>query len=111
MQVTDILSERKDDTTSLGNSIVAILKKTPSVKKPLEQFKNDPNKFHSTARSRFRTWATRSGLSYVQTNVMRRGRGGTKRIAMYSFIAMMQKECGVPVTPATSSLAKAAMLN
>ena len=68
MQVIDILSERKDDTTSLGNSIVAILKKTPSVKKPLEQFKNDPNKFHSTARSRFRTWATRSGLSYVQTN-------------------------------------------
>lgn len=111
MQVIDILSERKDDTTSLGNSIVAILKKTPSVKKPLEQFKNDPNKFHSTARSRFRTWATRSGLSYVQTNVMRRGRGGTKRIAMYSFIAMMQKECGVPVTGILDTLSMRAFIN
>ena len=111
MQVIDILSERKDDTTSLGNSIVAILKKTPSVKKPLEQFKNDPNKFHSTARSRFRTWATRSGLSYVQTNVMRRGRGGTKRIAMYSFVAMMQKECGVPVTGILDTQSMRAFIN
>ncbi len=98
MLVKDIIFEREDKTLALANQIISMLKKTPSVDNPISQFKDDPNKVHSSARSRFRSWATRQGLSYVNANVMQRGGAGTTRIAFYSFVGMMQKECGIAVT-------------
>jgi hypothetical protein len=96
MRVLEVILEKESD--GLLNNLIGNLKKTPKVKGPIEQFKNDPNKIHSSARAKFRQWATRSGLAYLNTNVMERGSAGTTRIAFYSFVAMMQKECGLPVT-------------
>ena len=98
MLVKDIIFEKEDKTLALANQIVSMLKKTPSVDDPIKQFKNDPNRLHHSARSRFRTWAKRQGLKYVSSNIMNRGGAGTTRIAFYSFVGMMQKECGIPVT-------------
>tara|TARA_R110000851_G_scaffold128783_1_gene261328 strand:- start:551 stop:1558 length:1008 start_codon:yes stop_codon:yes gene_type:complete len=95
MLVKEIILEAEE--SGLANNIVGLLKKTPSVDSPMQQFKNDPQKIHAKARAQFREWATRQGLAYLHTNVMRRGKGNTTKIAFYTFIAMMQKECGLPV--------------
>ena len=90
MRVLEVILEK--ESNGLLNNLIGNLKKTPKVKGPIEQFKNDPNKIHSSARAKFRQWAARSGLAYLNTNVMERGSAGTTRIAFYSFVAMMQKE-------------------
>ena len=68
MRVLEVILEKESD--GLLNNLIGNLKKTPKVKGPIEQFKNDPNKIHSSARAKFRQWATRSGLAYLNTNVM-----------------------------------------
>ena len=97
MLVKDIIFEKEDNTAELGQRIINLLKKTPSVDSPLLQFKKDPNKIHNSARSSFRMWCKRMGLKYVHSNVMMRGGPATTRIAFYAFVGMMQKECGISV--------------
>ena len=97
MLVRDIILE-KEEPDNLGNRIINLLKKTPSVNSPIAQYKNDPNQVHKTARSNFRSWCKRQGLKYVVTNTMKRGGPATTRIAFYAFIGMMQKECGMSPT-------------
>ena len=54
MRVLEVILEKESD--GLLNNLIGNLKKTPKVKDPIEQFKNDPNKIHSSARAKFRQW-------------------------------------------------------
>lgn len=92
MRVLEVILEKESD--GLLNNIIGNLKKTPKVKGPIEQFKNDPNKIHSSARAKFRQWAERAGMKFVKQAIFNRGGAN---IAMYTFIGMMQRECGLPV--------------
>ena len=98
MFVSEILLEKEDKTAQLGQRIINLLKKTPTVSSPLEQYTNDPNKVHRTARSNFRDWCKRQGMKYVVRNTLVRGGKGAKKIAFYSFIGLMQNECGMEPT-------------
>ena len=96
MLVKEIITE--DENASLGDNIVNLLRKSPAVNSPRGskgQFKNDPNNYHQQARAQFRNWCRRQGLKYIGPNIM--NRGGSK-IRFYTFIGIMQRECGVPVT-------------
>lgn len=90
MLLEDIITE--DKTTQ---SIISLLRKTPKVTSPLDQFKNDPNGWHRKCRLDFRRWAERAGLKFIKQAVFNRGGAN---IAMYTLFGMMQKECGLPVT-------------
>ena len=97
MLVHEILIEKKDKTADLGQTIISLLKKTPKAKRAGSQgqFQNDPGKIHAKARAYFRTWCKRNGMKYINPNIM--NRGGSK-IRFYTFVGMMQKECGLPVS-------------
>ena len=94
MLVREIVLEKEDKTAALGQQIISILRKTPSAQRSGSkgQFKNDPGKLHRSARAKFREWCIRQGMSYVNPNIM--NRGGSK-IRFYTFIGMMQRECGL----------------
>ena len=89
MLLEEVINEDAD-----AQSIISLLKKTPKVTKPLDQFKNDPNLWHKKCRLDFRRWAERAGMKFVKQAIFNRGGAN---IAMYTFIGMMQRECGLPV--------------
>ena len=97
MLVKEIILEKEDKTAALGQQIISILKKTPTAQRSGSkgQFKNDPGKLHASARAKFREWCIRQGMSYVNPNIM--NRGGSK-IRFYTFVGMMQRECGIPTS-------------
>lgn len=88
----------EDENTGLGNNIISLLRKSPSVDSPRGsngQFKNDPDNYHRQARAQFRNWCRRQGLRYVGPNIMNRGGSA---IRFYTFVGLMQRECGIRVT-------------
>ena len=96
MLVKQIITE---DTTA--QTIISYLRKSPKVTKSggKGQFQNDPDQIHSQARRLFREWCGQQGMKYITQNIMTRGKGkGTSKIAFYTFVGMMQRECGIPVT-------------
>ena len=97
MLVKEIITEKEDRSVKLADNIINLLKKTPKAEKAGSkgQFKNDPNKIHASARAKFREWCRMQGLKYVGPNIMNRG---GSRIRFYTFIGLMQRECGIPVT-------------
>ena len=97
MLVQEIILEKEDKTVALGQQIISILKKTPTAQRSGSkgQFRNDPGGLHRSARAKFREWCIDQGMAYINPNIM--GRGGTP-IRFYTFVGMMQKECGLPTS-------------
>tara|TARA_S200000501_G_scaffold85868_1_gene78611 strand:+ start:9658 stop:10641 length:984 start_codon:yes stop_codon:yes gene_type:complete len=97
MLVQEIILEKEDKTVALGQQIISILKKTPTAQRSGSkgQFKNDPGGLHRSARAKFREWCISQGMAYINPNIM--NRGGTP-IRFYTFVGMMQKECGLPTS-------------
>ena len=89
MFVSEILLEKEDKTAQLGQRIINLLKKTPSVNSPIAQYKNDPNQVHMTARSNFRSWCKMTPFCtkhpYAEIKI-----GSTGNVFLIPYLYIMQ---------------------